>query len=72
MMLGTLLRGVCVQGNVTLTLFKNGEEVAMEYIRETDNLKYEAGLGLWKRMDIAYMFTSPDGSLHIDFEMDED
>lgn len=70
MFLGNLTRNVTIQGDVHLSLWKQGEVVADKYISETQDLDSEPCLGLWKRAEIKYIFSAPDG-LHIEFEMED-
>ena len=69
MILGNLTRNTTVQGDVHLSLWCNGEVAAEKYISGTDDLHNEPDLGLWKRAEISYIFSAPDG-LHIEFEME--
>ena len=71
MTLGNLTRNTTVQGDIMLQLWNRDGVVAQKIIKGTEDLDTEPSLGLWKRSNIKYIFASPDGMLHIDFDMEE-
>ena len=70
MMFGQLIKKATFQGDITLTLWKDGEVIDQKTIEATEDLRYEDGLGLYAWLYPRYIFASPDGSLHFDFEID--
>ena len=70
MTLGNLTRNTTVQGDVHLSLWRCGELVADELLHNVDDLDCQPKMGLWKRMNISYIFAAADG-LHIDFETED-
>ena len=67
MLLGQLTQRVTIQGDIVLTLWKNGEVVNCDRIEGTEDLSIAPNMGLWNWMEIKYIFAAADG-LHIDFE----
>ena len=70
MTLGNLMKHNTVQGDVVLTLWRDGEAVACDRIEGTEDLKHTPKMGLWSRMEVKYIFASADG-LHFDFETED-
>lgn len=67
MYFGTIRQYVTIQGNVKLTMWKGGEVLYEDTVEGTEDINTE-GLRLWDYQEIKFMFASPDGYLHIDFE----
>lgn len=70
MTLGNLTRNTTVQGDVHLALWRDGNLIADELFHSVEDLDCQPKMGLWKRMNISYIFAAADG-LHIDFEMED-
>ena len=70
MMFGQLIKRATFQGDIKLTLWKDGEVVDEKIISGTEDLKHAPGLGLWAWLYPVYIFAAPDGFLHFDFEVD--
>lgn len=71
MLFGNLRDRVVMQGNIKLTMWKDGEVLYEDIVRDTEDLN-NCGLHLWDWQEIKYIFAAPDGFLHIDFEREED
>lgn len=68
---GKLAKQVTIQGDVKLTMWKDGEVLYDETINGTEDISSEA-VHLWDWQEAKYIFASPDGYLHIDFEREEE
>ena len=71
MLFGNLRDRVVMQGNIKLTMWKDGEVLYEDIVRDTEDLNH-CGLHLWDWQEIKYIFASPDGFLHVDFERSDD
>ena len=67
MLLGQLTQRVTIQGDIILTLWRNGEVVNRDRIEGTEDLSMAPNMGLWNWMEIKYIFAAADG-LHIGVE----
>ena len=71
MTFGYLRNHATIQGDVTLTMWdRQGNVKYTDSVTGTEDINLE-GLHLWDAQEIKYIFSSPDGSLHIDFEWEE-
>ena len=61
-----------IQGNVKLTMWgKDGSVRYEDEVHGTEDIN-NCGLHLWDYQEIKYIFATPDGFLHIDFEREDD
>lgn len=69
---GYLRSHATIQGDVKLTMWsKDGSVLYEDEVHGTDDID-TCGLHLWDYQEIKYIFASPDGFLHIDFEREDD
>lgn len=69
---GYLRSHATIQGDVKLTMWsKDGSVLYEDEVHGTDDIG-TCGLHLWDYQEIKYIFASPDGFLHIDFEREDD
>ena len=67
---GYLRNRITIQGNVKLTMWKDGEVLYEDSVQGTEDID-TCGLHLWDNAEVKYMFAAPDGFLHIDFERED-
>ena len=67
---GYLRNHITIQGDVKLTMWKDGEVLYEGTVQGTEDID-TCGLHLWDYAEVKYMFAAPDGFLHIDFEQEE-
>ena len=72
MTLRDMITNFTIQGNVRLSLWKDGEEVSVRYIDYADDLGTEKLPPKWKDKEVTYMFAGVDGFLHIELSSDEE
>lgn len=65
MLFGNLIKNTTVQGDVRLSVWKDGEETCVEYFRHVQDMKSEP-CGLYKYNPVKYIFCPGDGFLHIE------
>lgn len=67
MLFGNLIKKTTVQGDVRLSVWKDGEEKFVEYFRNVQDMKNEP-CRLYDYFDVNYIFCPGDGYLHIELE----
>ena len=71
MTFGYLRNHATIQGDVKLTMWdRQGNVKYDDSVTGTEDINLE-GLHLWDAQEIKYIFASPDGFLHIDFEWED-
>ena len=70
MTFGYLRNRTTIQGNVKLTMWKDGEVLYEDTVQGTEDID-TCGLHLWDYAEVKYMFAARDGFLHIDFERED-
>ena len=63
--------GIMIQGNVRLSVWKDGEETMVKEIKGTDNLNGER-IKKYRDMQVLYIFSAFDGFLHIELNDEEE
>lgn len=67
MLFGNLIKNVSIQGDVRLSVWNDGEETAVEYFCNVEDMKLEP-CRLYARLKVNYIFSCGDGYLHIELE----
>lgn len=70
MLFGNLIKNTAVQGNVRLSVWRDGDEQNVEYFRNVEDMKCEP-CRLYAWLPIKYIFCPGDGWLHIELEAKE-
>jgi len=70
MYFGYLRNHSTIQGDVKLTMWKDGEVLYEDTVSGTEDINNN-GLHLWDYAEVKYIFAAPDGFLHIDFEKED-
>lgn len=70
MLFGNLIKGTTIQGDVRLSVWKDGEEKFVEYFSNVQDMKCEP-CRLYAWFKVNYIFCPGDGYLHIELDGDE-